>query len=88
MKAPVKYQTKPVVVTAILFTGDNEDAVMRFCSQCTLSAAAPSGKKRLWIASSQGMQLTEGEYLVNDPRLGGWRVIPRSTFDAAYEKVK
>jgi hypothetical protein len=58
---PKLYRTKPVVISALQWTGNNSEEMLKFCERCFFK----SEKRDLIIVTLEGdMQATIGDYII------------------------
>jgi len=60
---PLKYVKKPVIIEAVIWTGDNDTEVLEFCRDCF--TYEKNNQKVLSIATLEGvMNASHGDYII------------------------
>lgn len=76
------YRKKPVVIQAVLWTGDNDTEVLQFCSKCFLIQG-----ENLKIATLEGtMSASPGDYIIRGVE-GEFYACKPDIFKKTYEAV-
>ena len=80
---PNFYRKKPVVITALQWTGDNSEEMLKFCERCFFK----SEKTDLTIVTLEGdMQATVGDYIIKGVQ-GEFYPCKEAIFELTYETV-
>jgi hypothetical protein len=86
---PAQYRKKPVIITAIEWTGDNWEEIGKFCGQVA-SLAKEYGKPILLIDTLESgknkFEATIGDFIIKGVK-GEFYACKPDIFEATYEKV-
>ena len=80
-----KFKKKPVVIEAVLWTGENQSEILKFCHRCYFTTY---GKvKDLYVATLEGdMKGNVGDYIIKGVA-GEFYACKPDIFVATYENV-
>ena len=82
---PLKYVKNPVVIEAVIWTGDNITEILSFCNDCF--SYEKQGENKLDIATLKGvMQASVGDYIIKGIK-GEFYACKPDIFLMTYDKL-
>ena len=83
-----KYRKKPVVIEAMIWTGDNYDELEKFCGETNINVVDTFFHQKLYIMTLEGaMEALVGDYIIKGIQ-GEFYPCKPDIFNETYEVVE